>query len=75
MVEWALRQTLNGLCANVDNREAGRARACTNLRGSLMLQYLKACPGTAFDSDDVRVLTAAFDKVWEAIQASGASSA
>ncbi len=34
-----------------------------------MLAYLKEA---AFDPDEVRILTSAFDKAWEAVQASGA---
>ena len=34
-----------------------------------MLTYLKEA---AFDPDEVRALTSAFDKAWEAVQASGA---
>jgi hypothetical protein len=37
-----------------------------------MLHYLKGYPGAAFDADDVRILSLAFDKAWEAIQVSGA---
>lgn len=36
-----------------------------------MLVYLKANPA-AFDDDEVRILTAAFDKAWELVQAGGA---
>ena len=34
-----------------------------------MLTYLKEA---AFDPEDVQILTSAFDKAWEAVQASGA---
>jgi hypothetical protein len=36
-----------------------------------MLVYLKANPA-AFDDGEVRILTAAFDKAWESVQAGGA---
>ena len=39
-----------------------------------MLVYLKANPA-AFDDGEVRILTAAFDKAWEAVQTSGAKFA
>jgi hypothetical protein len=37
-----------------------------------MLAFLEEDSDTAFQPEDVRILTAAFDKAWEAVQASGA---
>ena len=37
-----------------------------------MLAFLKGDSDTAFQPEEVRILAAAFDKAWEAVQASGA---
>jgi hypothetical protein len=37
-----------------------------------MLKYLKTHPGAVFDPEDIRILSLAFEKAWEAVQASGA---
>jgi hypothetical protein len=41
-----------------------------------MLRLLEQhAPGSAFDPDEVRILTGAFDKAWKTIESSGASFA
>ena len=37
-----------------------------------MLAFISESSDTAFQPEEVRILTAAFDKAWEAVQASGA---
>ena len=38
----------------------------------VMLAFIDEGSDTAFQPEEVRILTAAFDKAWEAVQASGA---